>query len=145
MKIGPAHLPGPDDASRDLGDSAITETLGLGAPASAAAPALMAFVGGTAAQALQYTAEAGQIYACRGLWPELQIPSMDFEVGLLYIYIYIYTHISIYIYIYIYIHIYISKCKCKCIYICRHMYIYMDRYVDIDRYRYIDIGVSRKI
>lgn len=68
----------PSDASRDLGDSAITETLGLGAPATAAAPALMAFVGGSAAQALQYTAEARHIYGPPGVWPELQVPALDF-------------------------------------------------------------------
>ena len=63
---------GPADACRDLGDSAITETLGLGAPAMACAPALMAFVGGSAADAARYTQEARQTYACVGLWPELQ-------------------------------------------------------------------------
>ena len=69
---------GPADACRDLGDSAITETLGLGAPAMACAPALMAFVGGTAAEALTYTAEARRAYACAGLWAELQMPALDF-------------------------------------------------------------------
>lgn len=65
------------DACRDLGDSAITETLGFGAPAMAAAPALLAFVGGTAADALRYTTEAGRIYAAPGLWSELTIPALD--------------------------------------------------------------------
>ena len=69
---------GPEQACRDLGDSAITETLGLGAPAMACAPALMAFVGGRAADAAGYTREAQTIYATRGLWPELVMPPLDF-------------------------------------------------------------------
>jgi hypothetical protein len=65
------------DACLDLGDSAITETLGFGAPAMAAAPALMAFVGGTAADSLEYTRQAEKVYACGGLWEEQTIPSLD--------------------------------------------------------------------
>jgi hypothetical protein len=38
----------------------------------------MAFVGGSAADAIEYTREACAIYAHKGLWPELQIPSLDF-------------------------------------------------------------------
>lgn len=38
---------GPADAARDLGDSAITETAGLGGFAMAAAPAIVQFVGGS--------------------------------------------------------------------------------------------------
>ena len=41
------------DAAPDLGDSAITETAGLGGFAMAAAPAIVQFVGGTAAEALR--------------------------------------------------------------------------------------------
>ena len=43
----------------------------------ASAPALMSFVGGSAVDALKYTAEAGTIYVTRGLWPELVIPALD--------------------------------------------------------------------
>ena len=51
---GPAGIPdglylgayGPDDANPDIGDSAITETAGLGGFAMAAAPAIVRFVGG---------------------------------------------------------------------------------------------------
>ncbi|MDR1828192.1 MAG: DUF1116 domain-containing protein [Methylobacteriaceae bacterium] len=43
---------GPDDAARDLGDSAITETAGIGGFAMAAAPAIVQFVGGTSDDAL---------------------------------------------------------------------------------------------
>lgn len=42
---------GPADAAADLGDSAITETAGLGGFAMAAAPAIAQFVGGTPADA----------------------------------------------------------------------------------------------
>ena len=41
---------GPDDANPDIGDSAITETAGLGGFAMAAAPAIVRFVGGTVAR-----------------------------------------------------------------------------------------------
>ena len=43
------------DAAADLGDSAITETAGVGGFAMAAAPAIVQFVGGTPAQALENT------------------------------------------------------------------------------------------
>ncbi|TDE00283.1 DUF1116 domain-containing protein [Jiangella asiatica] len=43
---------GPDDANPDIGDSAITETIGLGGFAMAAAPAIVRFVGGTVPDAL---------------------------------------------------------------------------------------------
>jgi len=46
---------GPDDANPDLGDSAITETMGIGGFAMAAAPAIVRFVGGTADDALDHT------------------------------------------------------------------------------------------
>jgi hypothetical protein len=46
---------GPGDANPDLGDSAITETVGLGGFAMAAAPAIMSFVGGSPEQALETT------------------------------------------------------------------------------------------
>jgi hypothetical protein len=46
---------GPADAAGDLGDSAITETAGLGGFAVAAAPAIAQFVGGTPMDALAYT------------------------------------------------------------------------------------------
>lgn len=44
-----------DDANGDIGDSTITETVGLGAFAMAAAPAIVGFVGGTARTALEST------------------------------------------------------------------------------------------
>ena len=60
---GPAPVPDAlffpgftkQDANPDIGDSAITETYGLGGFAIAAAPAIVQFVGGRAADALRYT------------------------------------------------------------------------------------------
>ncbi|MFC2046943.1 DUF1116 domain-containing protein, partial [Chloroflexota bacterium] len=45
------------DANRDLGDSAISETAGLGGFAMAAAPTIVQFVGGTFTDAINYTRE----------------------------------------------------------------------------------------
>jgi aminopeptidase len=52
---------GPNDANPDLGDSAITETRGIGGFAMAAAPAIVRFVGGTSEDALGYTREMQRI------------------------------------------------------------------------------------
>ena len=49
------------DAARDLGDSAITETAGVGGFAMASAPAIVKFVGGTPEDALGYSREMGNI------------------------------------------------------------------------------------
>jgi hypothetical protein len=46
---------GPADANPDLGDSAITETAGLGGLAMAAAPAIVRFIGGAAEEAIATT------------------------------------------------------------------------------------------
>ena len=46
---------GPEDANPDIGDSAITETAGIGGFAMAAAPAIVRFVGGTVPDALATT------------------------------------------------------------------------------------------
>jgi hypothetical protein len=46
---------GPADANPDIGDSTITETAGVGGFAMAAAPAIVRFVGGDAADALRIT------------------------------------------------------------------------------------------
>jgi hypothetical protein len=68
---------GPDDAARDLGDSAITETAGFGAFAMAAAPAIVKFVGGTRADAEANTRLMRRITA--GPHPYFTIPSLDFS------------------------------------------------------------------
>ena len=68
---------GPDDANPDLGDSAITETAGLGGFAMAAAPAIVGFVGGTAADALAYTVRMSDICVTEN--PIFTIPSLGFR------------------------------------------------------------------
>jgi hypothetical protein len=55
----------PDDAARDIGDSAVIECVGLGGMALAAAPAVAAFFGGDAAAAAQRTEQMAQICAAR--------------------------------------------------------------------------------
>lgn len=64
------------DANADMGDSAIMETIGLGAFAMAAAPAVAGFVGaGTAAEAARYTRTMAGIAA--GSNPQWAIPGFD--------------------------------------------------------------------
>jgi hypothetical protein len=64
------------DANPDMGDSAIMETVGLGAFAMAAAPAVMGFVGaGRASDALTFTRTMGEITATKN--PKWTIPAMD--------------------------------------------------------------------
>ncbi len=66
------------DANPDMGDSAIMETVGLGAFAMAAAPAVMGFVGaGRASDALAFTRAMGEITLTRN--PRWTIPALDFE------------------------------------------------------------------
>lgn len=65
------------DANPDIGDSAITETGGLGGFAIAAAPAIVQFVGGTASDALSYTLSMYDI--CFGESSSYQIPALDFR------------------------------------------------------------------
>lgn len=65
------------DANPDIGDSAITETGGLGGFAIAAAPAIVQFVGGNAADALNYTLKMYDI--CVGESSSYQIPGLDFR------------------------------------------------------------------
>ena len=67
---------GPDDANPDLGDSAITETFGIGGFAMAAAPAIVRFVGGTAGDALEFTRLMGRITLGRN--PSYALPSLSF-------------------------------------------------------------------
>ena len=66
-----------DDAAPDLGDSAITETAGIGGFAMAASPAIVKFVGGSAADALDATAEMGHITLGRN--PAWTLPVLDFQ------------------------------------------------------------------
>ncbi len=68
---------GLDDANPDIGDSAITETSGVGAFAMAGAPAIVQFIGGTPADALRYTREMYEITVTRN--PQFGLPPLDFQ------------------------------------------------------------------
>ena len=82
---GPAQVPQglflggytPADANPDIGDSAITETAGLGGFAMAGAPAIVRFVGGTVADALRTTAEMYEITLAEN--PGYTLPVLDFR------------------------------------------------------------------
>jgi hypothetical protein len=65
------------DANPDIGDSAITETYGLGGFAMAAAPAITRVVGGDAATARSATLEMYEITIAES--PVHQVPSLDFR------------------------------------------------------------------
>ena len=68
---------GPDDANPDLGDSAITETFGIGGFAMAAAPAIVRFVGGTPADAIALTRQMERITLARN--SAYGLPSLGFS------------------------------------------------------------------
>jgi len=67
---------GLPQANPDLGDSAITETAGIGGFAMAAAPAIVRFVGGSAEDALNYTRQMYGITLGRNA--DYGIPSLGF-------------------------------------------------------------------
>ena len=73
------YLPGfgPEDANPDIGDSTITETIGLGGCAMAAAPAIIRFVGGTSEDALAATQRMYEI-ACSES-DHYQVPALSFR------------------------------------------------------------------
>ncbi len=81
---GPAQLAdglylgdyGPDDANPDIGDSAITETAGIGGFAMATAPTIVRFVGGTVPDALATTRRMGEITLAAN--PRWSVPVLDF-------------------------------------------------------------------
>jgi len=68
---------GPDDANPDLGDSAITETLGFGGFAAAASPAVVQFVGGTPEEAVVRNLEMYEIVVAEN--PAFTIPTLGFR------------------------------------------------------------------
>jgi hypothetical protein len=82
---GPAAVPdglylgdyGPDDANPDIGDSAITETGGIGGMAMAAAPAIVRFVGGEVGDALAATRAMYEITLSEH--PAYQVPILGFR------------------------------------------------------------------
>ena len=82
---GPANTPeglylgafGPEDANPDIGDSAITETGGIGGFAMAAAPAIVQFVGGEVADAIEATRLMYEITLAES--PTYQVPVLGFR------------------------------------------------------------------
>ena len=78
-KVRGVYFPGygPEDANPDIGDSAITETAGLGACALAAAPAIVQLVGGTSQLALDTTRDMYEITLAEH--ETYRIPALDFR------------------------------------------------------------------
>jgi hypothetical protein len=82
---GPAGVPdglylgsyGPADANLDIGDSTITETIGVGGFAMAAAPAIVRFIGGEVPDALAATQRMYEITLAEH--PAFQVPILDFR------------------------------------------------------------------
>ena len=68
---------GTQDANPDMGDSAITETTGVGGFALANSPAILSLVGGTAQDAFNYTKQMREITIT--LNDTFLIPILDFE------------------------------------------------------------------
>jgi hypothetical protein len=66
-----------DDANPDIGDSAITETAGIGGFAMATAPAIVTFVGGTPKDAMNATLEMYEITFAESKF--FTMPSLDFR------------------------------------------------------------------
>ncbi len=66
-----------EDANRDIGDSTITETAGIGGFAMAAAPAIVTFVSGTPSDALNTTLEMYEITFAEH--KQFTIPALDFR------------------------------------------------------------------
>jgi hypothetical protein len=66
-----------DDANPDIGDSAITETAGIGGFAMATAPAIVTFVGGTPKDAMNATLEMYEITFAESRY--FTMPSLDFR------------------------------------------------------------------
>ncbi|MDX1375523.1 MAG: DUF1116 domain-containing protein [Burkholderiales bacterium] len=77
-RVNGLYFPGHSiaDAAPDLGDSAITETAGLGGFAMAAAPAIVQFVGGSAQDALANTLAMTHITLGRN--SAFTLPALDF-------------------------------------------------------------------
>ncbi|MFY0408440.1 DUF1116 domain-containing protein [Solicola sp. PLA-1-18] len=67
---------GPDDANPDIGDSAITETAGIGGFAMATAPAIVRLVGGSVPDALATTRRMAEITLAEN--PRWSIPVLEF-------------------------------------------------------------------
>ena len=68
---------GPDDANADIGDSAITETAGIGGFAMATAPAIVRLVGGSVPDALATTRRMHEITLAEN--PRWSVPVLEFQ------------------------------------------------------------------
>ena len=68
---------GKEDANPDIGDSAITETAGVGGFALANSPAILSLIGGTAEDAIRYTKEMREITI--SLNDTFTIPILNFQ------------------------------------------------------------------
>jgi hypothetical protein len=68
---------GPEDANPDMGDSAITETIGLGSFAMAGAPAVVEYIGGTAQFAMETTLRMYEITV--GEHETFKLPPVNFR------------------------------------------------------------------
>ena len=73
------YFPGysQEDAARDIGDSSITETFGMGGFSLAAAPAIVQLVGGTVADGITTTNEMYEITDAEN--DLLKLPTLDFR------------------------------------------------------------------
>lgn len=67
----------PEDSGLDIGDSAITETYGIGGFAMSAALAIVSLVGGTVSDAISFTKKMGEITTAEN--PNLTIPILNFK------------------------------------------------------------------
>jgi hypothetical protein len=77
-KVDGLYIPGysESDAGLDMGDSAITETVGWGGFTIGGAPGILSLVGGTPEQALAYTREMGKITVTTH--PSYRLPALGF-------------------------------------------------------------------
>lgn len=73
------YFPGYEekDAARDMGDSCITETGGIGGFCMAAAPAIVQFVGGQVSDSIHYSTKMYEITVGEG--QSYKIPALDFR------------------------------------------------------------------
>lgn len=78
-KIEGVYFPGfgPEDGNPDIGDSAITETMGLGSCAMAAAPAIVQYIGGTPQKAVETTMRSYEVTV--GEHDTFKIPALNFR------------------------------------------------------------------
>ncbi len=78
-RIEGLYLPGfkADDAGLDMGDSAITETVGWGGFALGGAPGILNLIGGTPEQALRFSRDMREITVIAH--PTFRMPALGFE------------------------------------------------------------------